>query len=376
MRYWQFRLKIYQQALKEWLDSLRQVSAAIVALFPMALSALLFLPLLALGVLADTSANTELYFYTLWGYLLLSFGWVSMQKEAINATSYALYDRSLPVSRGVRRTAQAGLLIYAANVFILGPLAVLLSMLYSNTDALLHSPWMFSVAQLMPITGLLLLTAYYIVIACGGQRPWLSLGMLPLISSPFASQLTQSACLLGVTTAIFAERLLPLPTLRLSGFPVGLWRFYLQHDLRRGKPSLLRAVVVLLLLISGNIFVSNINQEAQGPAGAVIAVILAVVIATKLLELKSLQTRYSYYFFSLPLTRRQQVITMLVYAGVFAAPMFAAIAFIGSLSGPHWALLFITYSATQLGILTKPDYYLVFPLITSILTLLTYLLVF
>ena len=41
MNYWQFRRQLYQQALKQWLESLTQVSTGIVALFPMALYALL-----------------------------------------------------------------------------------------------------------------------------------------------------------------------------------------------------------------------------------------------------------------------------------------------------------------------------------------------
>ncbi|MDC8831748.1 DUF6136 family protein [Alteromonas gilva] len=376
MRYWQFRLKVYQQTLKDWLNSLRQASAALVALFPMALPALLLLPLLALGVLADNSSSSELYYYTLWGYLLLSFGWVSMQKEAINATRYALYDRALPAGSATRRFTHAGLLLYAANVFILGPLVVLLSMFYSHFHELLSVPLAESFAQLMPITGVLVLTGYYIVIATGSRRPWLSLGLLPLALAPLAGQLSEGLCLLGYAVAICAERLIPLPPVKVSGLPVGLWRFFLQRDLHYLKPTLLRVVVVLLLLILGNIFISNINQDSQGPAGAVMAVLLAVVIASKLLELRSLQARYHYYFHSLPLNRRQQILTMLFYAGGFAAPAFGIIAYIGVLWPVHWALLLLTYTVTQVGILTKPDYYLVFPLITAILTVIAYALFF
>ena len=65
MNYWQFRCQLYQHALKQWLESLTQVSTGIVALFPMALYALLLLPLLALGVLADKDSQGESFFYTL-----------------------------------------------------------------------------------------------------------------------------------------------------------------------------------------------------------------------------------------------------------------------------------------------------------------------
>ena len=376
MSYWHFRFKIYQQALKDLLDSIRQASVAIVALFPMALSALLLMPLLALGVLADNTSQLELYYYTLWGYLLLSYGWVSMQKDAVNATQYALYDRSLPVTHVTRWLTRLGLLLYAANVFVLGPMAVLVSMLYSNFQALLSEPWTVSFAQLMPVTGLLVLTGYYAASATKTQRPWLSLGVLPLVLSPFAAEFSQGWCLLGFTVAIVCERLLPLPTVTVNRLPVGLWRFFLQHDLQQLKPSLLRVVVVLLLLIVGNIFVSNISHDSQGPAASVMAVVLAIIVATKLLELKSLQAQFSYYFNSYPLSHRDQTLTTLLYAGGFAIPLLGVIAFMGTLGLPQWGLFLVTYAATQAGILLRPAYYLVFPMVGSTLTIIAYSLIY
>jgi hypothetical protein len=70
MSYWQFRLRLYNESLKQWLDSIKQLSMGIVALFPLALPALIFLPFVAWGVLADAGSENTLYLNTLWGYLL------------------------------------------------------------------------------------------------------------------------------------------------------------------------------------------------------------------------------------------------------------------------------------------------------------------
>ena len=70
MNYWQFRIRLYHQSLKQWLDSIRQMSLAIVALFPLALFALVFFPFLAWGVMAESATNNDVWIQTLWGYLL------------------------------------------------------------------------------------------------------------------------------------------------------------------------------------------------------------------------------------------------------------------------------------------------------------------
>jgi hypothetical protein len=70
LNYWQFRLRLYHQSLKQWLDSVRQMSLAIVALFPLALFALVLFPFLAWGVMAEPATNNNVWIHTLWGYLL------------------------------------------------------------------------------------------------------------------------------------------------------------------------------------------------------------------------------------------------------------------------------------------------------------------
>ena len=376
MNYWQFRRQLYQQALKQWLESLTQVSTGIVALFPMALYALLLLPLLALGVLADKDSQGESFLYTLWGYLLLAYCWIAMQKEALAAADYTLYDRSLPVPVWQRGATELGLLLYAANVFVIGPAAVLVAMVYGHFAELVGGELWVSVTQLYPVSGLLVLTLYYCQSAMGRVKPWLSLGLLPLVAMPWAAS-THSPwlCLLGLAVAILIERTVRLPTPSIVGLPQGFWRLFLQHDLNQTKPTLLRAVVVLLLLVIGATFVRQVDVTAKAPASLFLAFVLGVVAATKLLELQKIRERYTCYIASLPKGRYRVTLQAMSYCLIFSLPYVALIVLFNLFGLLQWALFTVTYVTTQAGILVRPGYYLVFPLLTGVLIIAISLLV-
>lgn len=370
MNYWQFRRQLYQHALKQWLESLTQVSTGIVALFPMALYALLLLPLLALGVLADKDSQGESFFYTLWGYLLLAYCWIAMQKEALAAADYTLYDRSLPVPVWQRGATEQGLLLYAANVFVIGPAAVLLAMVYGHFAELISGELWVSIMQLYPVSGLLVLTLYYCQNAMGRVKPWLSLGLLPLVAMPWAASMHSPwLCLLGLAIAILIERTVCLPAPSLAGLPLGFWRLFLQQDINHTKPTLLRAVVVLLVLVIGATFVRQIDVSAKAPASLFLAFVLGVVAATKLLELQSLRRDYQYYLNALPISHRDSTVQALGYCLVYCLPGVLLIVIFNLLSLSQWGLFLLTYAATQVGILLRPGYYLIFPLMAALIYL-------
>tara|TARA_B100000780_G_scaffold273993_2_gene238375 strand:+ start:2939 stop:4069 length:1131 start_codon:yes stop_codon:yes gene_type:complete len=376
VNYWQFRRQLYQQALKQWLESLTQVSTGIVALFPMALYALLLLPLLALGVLADKDSQGESFLYTLWGYLLLAYCWIAMQKEALAAADYTLYDRSLPVPVWQRGATELGLLLYAANVFVIGPAAVLVAMVYGHFAELVGGELWVSVTQLYPVSGLLVLTLYYCQSAMGRVKPWLSLGLLPLVAMPWAALMHSPwLCLLALAVAILIERTVRLPAPSIAGLPQGFWRLFLQHDLNQTKPTLLRAVVVLLLLVIGAAFVRQVDVTAKAPASLFLAFVLGVVAATKLLELQKLRERYTCYIASLPKGRYQVTLQAMSYCLIFSLPYVALIVLFNLFGLLQWALFTVTYVTTQAGILVRPGYYLVFPLLTGVLIIAISLLV-
>jgi hypothetical protein len=94
----------------------------IVALFPLALPALIFLPFVAWGILADTSSENTLYLNTLWGYLLFIYSWMLIQRRGVLATQHRYYIDSLAVTDVKRRWCETGLIVYSANILLLGPL--------------------------------------------------------------------------------------------------------------------------------------------------------------------------------------------------------------------------------------------------------------
>ena len=83
MSYWQFRRKLYHHFLRQWLNSLKQISWAVVALFPLAIPALIFAPLLILAMLTDPTLSGQKYHMALWSYLLLTYTWVFFQKKFV-----------------------------------------------------------------------------------------------------------------------------------------------------------------------------------------------------------------------------------------------------------------------------------------------------
>ena len=371
MNYWQFRRQLYQHALKQWLESLTQVSTGIVALFPMALYVLLLLPLLALGVLADKDSKGESVFYTLWGYLLLAYCWIAMQKEALAAADYALYDHSLPVPGWQRGATELGLLLYAANVFVIGPAAVLVAMVYGHFAEIISGELWVSVNQLYPISGLLLFTLYYCRSALGPVKPWLSLGLLPLLVMPWAAQIhAPLPFLLGLAVAVLVERLVRMPSMPEAVFGMGPWRLFWQQDISDSKPTMLRAVTVLLVLVIGATFIRHIHSSASVPASLLMAFVLSIIVATKLLELQALRERFEYYLNSLPLQADAISAWAVGYCLVYSMPFFILIVLFGIFALPQWGLFTLTYAATVAGIFLRPGYYLLFPLAAGIFTLL------
>ena len=132
MNYGLWRVRLYHEELRQWLQSLQHIGFGLVVLFPMALPALVLLPLLSLGIAANPQTSTLVYLVTLWGYLLLLYCWMAMQREGITACRYQLYLSSLPIGPRLKAWCDAGMLIYGGHFFILGPLVLLSIVLFQQ----------------------------------------------------------------------------------------------------------------------------------------------------------------------------------------------------------------------------------------------------
>ncbi|WP_438864630.1 DUF6136 family protein [Neptunicella sp.] len=365
--YWQFRIRIYHQSLQQWLDSLRQISLGLVALFPLALPALLLIPLLALGVLADSASDNSLYLNTLWGYLLLLYSWVALQRDGIQARQYQLYINSLPISAAKRSWCELGIILYGANVFVLGPLILVVVMFIHQLNHFAGAPIRALLHPLIPISGLLFLSGYYSVSAVQGQRPWLSLLLLPLIVVPWADELVKGQWLVIWLVAIVLERQLPAVPLPLANWPRGFYLLLVQADVDNPRNEGLRWVALLLLVILAGICVDGVNEPVRPYIANLLSFLSAILIASSLFDVQALRQRYQLYLTSLPQSKHKQQVYSLVYVMSKAIPALLLLAYLSLFGTGQWALWCVFYISSLAGILIRPKWFLLFPLISALL---------
>ncbi|WP_340678099.1 DUF6136 family protein [Paraglaciecola sp.] len=372
MNYWQFRLRLYNESLKQWLESLKQLSMGIVALFPLALPALIFLPFVAWGILADATTDNALYLNTLWGYLLFVYSWMSLQRHGILATQHGYYLDSLSVTQSKRVWCELGLVVYSANILLLGPLGLLLLMIYQGGNRFSILPFDDIILQLLPIMGALALVSYYCVSAVRiTTLPWLSLFILPLVAIPWAFELAKGQWLVLWCLAIIVERQLVVPTLTLrAGWPTGLYRLQLQGDLHNPRPEGLRLVALLLMAILLGIMINGAKPEAQTYIAGFLSFCSALIMASSLFNAQALCRRYQPYLSSLPLSQFSLQLHCVCYVGFKAIPGLMLLAYIGMFSVMHWALWLLFYVTSLVGILARPDHrpswFFILPIISAI----------
>ncbi|MEP1385451.1 MAG: DUF6136 family protein [Paraglaciecola sp.] len=367
MNYWRFRLRVYRSALYQLLDSIKQISFGLVALFPLAMPALVLIPLLALNVLADPNADNPLYFSTLWGYLLFAYSWVAMQRDGITAHHYRLYDLSLPITQRTRQLTELGITLYAANLLVLGPFLLLCFMLTQHTEEIFSQPLSVTSIQLMPIFGLTLLTGYYCLRAVQQKLPWLSLLVMPVIGLYFADVVAKFYWLGIWLAAIVIERYTPINRLSLGDFPNGIWRFYLQADVSQAKQNLIRYVAIILLLIIADICTQSVKPTVQPYVGNFFSFVFGILLATKLLDILRLRKTYQFYLAYTPASHILQLCYGLIYCLLYTSLALLLLVLFAVFDSQQWIFLAIFYLSAQMGILTLSKYYLVLPICSPII---------
>ncbi|MFT4810309.1 MAG: hypothetical protein ACI9LX_003675 [Paraglaciecola sp.] len=367
MNYWQFRLRLYNESLKQWLDSIKQLSMGIVALFPLALPALIFLPFVAWGILADASSENTLYLNTLWCYLLFIYSWMLIQRHGVLATQHRYYVDSLAVTDVKRRWCETGLIVYSANIILLGPLCLLLLMVYGAADRFFTFPLLHIVEQLAPILGLVVLVSYYSVSAVRVYKlPWLSLLILPLGAIPMADEFAKTQWLVLWCVAIIIERQLPMPSFSLGNWPKGLFRLQLQADLHNPRSEGLRFVALLLMTIMLGIMFNGVKLEAQSYVAGFLSFCAALLMASSLFDSQALLRLYQPYFSSLPISRYVLQSFCLLYVAVKALPGLLLLSYFDLFSAMHWALWLMFYVASLVGILYRPRWFFISPVMSAI----------
>jgi hypothetical protein len=371
MSYWQFRLRLYNESLKQWLDSIKQLSMGIVALFPLALPALIFLPFLAWGILADAGSENTLYLNTLWGYLLFLYTWMLIQRHGVLATQHGYYVDSLAVTEVKRQWCETGLIIYSANILLLGPLCLLLLMVYEGANRLYTFSPSHIAEQFAPILGLVALVSYYSVSAVRMRKlPWLSLLILPLVAIGMADEFAKIQWLVLWCVAIIIERYLPIPSFSLGVWPKGLFRLQLQADLHNPRSEGLRFVALLLMTILLGIMYNGVKPEAQSYVAGFLSFCAALLMASSLFDSQALLRLYQPYFVSLPLSRYVLQSHCLLYVVVKALPGLLLLSYVDLFSLMHWGLWVMFYVTSLVGIFYRPKWFFMSPIISAIIVFL------
>ncbi|MGO4894133.1 DUF6136 family protein [Flavobacterium sp. W21_SRS_FM6] len=367
MSYWQFRLRLYNESLKQWLESVKQISYGLVALFPLAVPALIFLPFVAWGILADPGSEQTRYVNTLWGYLLFVYAWMHLQHHGIVATQHQYYVASLPTTDSKKQWVELGLIVYGANILLLGPLYLLLSMLYQQANTLWQLPLAFVIEQLTPILGLIALVSYYCVAAVRvSTLPWLSLLLMPLFVLPWVTELAKGQCLVLWCAAILVERQLSLPRFKLGSWPTGFYRLQLQADIYSPRSESLRFVGVLLVSILLGLMFHGVKPEAQSYVAGFLSFCAALIMASSLFDALSLIERYQGYFNSLPVSTVKRLSQCVCYVLCKAIPGLLLLAYIGVFTAIHWGLWLVFYVTSLMGIMHRPKWFFIWPVISAI----------
>lgn len=363
MNYWLCRVRIYHDALQQWLQSLRQIGFGLVVFFPMALPALVFLPLLSLGVAANPQTSPVVYLNTLWGYLLLLFSWMTAQRDGINATRYQLYLKTLPTSPLLNMATQVGLIVYSAHFFILGPLLLLSVVMIEQQGRLFSSGSMALWLELVPLAGMLGLAICYSLLALRQKIPWCSLVLFPFLTFGWAAELSKPFWLMLWSGILLLELWLPNVALSLGRWPLGLYRLLLKADLHAPSAELLRLVALLLLIALTRICVVAVKPDFALLFLDFISFLTAVLLGSSLFGAQALRVQYQLYLTTLPQEQAIQALHALGYVlaktCVGAGILLAA----GIFSTPQWGLWLWCYVATLLGIWMKPTWFIGFPLI-------------
>jgi len=344
------------------------MSLAIVALFPLALFALVFFPLLAWGVMAESETNNDVWIHTLWGYLLFVYSWMVMQRDGILGVKHSQYINSLAVSRSKKDWCELGLILYGANLLILGPLVIFLMLSKYGAGQVINLPFGYVIEKLAPATGLLLLCTYYCIAAVKVKRlPFLSLLLLPLFIGSWAQELTKIQCLVLWCVAILIERIIPMPSIGSGTWLKGSYRLFFQADMASPRAEGLRLVALLLMLIMLRAMFNGVPVEVKSNVASFLSFTSALLMASSLFNTQALCRQYQYYLTSLPISKFKLQIVSISYVMLKALPGLILIAYLDIFETQHWVLWGLFYMASLMGILYLPKWFFTFPVISAVL---------
>ncbi len=393
LSYARCRLGLYHDALKQWLTALRQIGLGLITLFPLALPALVFIPFLSLGILADPDTETSLYLNVLWGYSLLLVCWIWLQREGLLARTHHFWLASLPVSERLRRVTDLMLLVYAGNIFLLGPLVVLASILIEQPQKPGFNGDFASYWSLMenavPLLGVIVLSWYYsmstLYSGATGKRgwksqerksiPWLSLLVLPVCGFPLLSalavNLSKIQWLAIWMSCIVVERWLLLPGWTISRWFTGYWRLLVEADIENPIGDVLRFVALLLVLVLARVTLAEVNDDVVPYIASFVSGVAAIIQGSAMFNAEATRKQHQFYLSSLPLSMQSVRQTSLLYVSLKSVPGILLLLSLNVFAGFQWLLYVAFYLSTLMGILFTSRWFMAWPFATGLILFFT-----
>jgi hypothetical protein len=315
MQYWQMRLTLYRESIREMRETIQQLGMAVAVLFQVAIPAVFFFFLVGLGQLAEPDQSIETYLVWLSGYGVLMYGLIRFQRKAILASSVRFWDSSLPATELQRSLAVIGLCSVAGNIFLVLPIGLMLYLMLSRITEVFSSN---GFEQLWPIMLTCIWGIQSTVLALYRRYfPLLVLVVLPAgvwLTSFYSAELYGLTILLlgPVLTLFIAER--PFEKqIKLSAF----WQLLLVYQLNSWQSFLLKVTGIILCCL----FFAKMRAHTPGDIEhwvVLCCIFLSASLASTIqFSLLEFQQRYRYFLAALPIPPSQYRRHIVLFIGGF-----------------------------------------------------------
>ena len=169
--YLKLRGQIYYYELKQMLSSVSQLFAFLMMVLYLAIPASILTALVSLSIIADIHTSTEQRIIYQWGYFILLYFLIRVQKNAILGQKYQAYITGLLIPAKQKYTATFLLTLIAGNLPLLAPIYLLTFI----------PDWHTFISQLhFPLFALSAIILAWISLK-RDPLPWLSLLLTPLL---------------------------------------------------------------------------------------------------------------------------------------------------------------------------------------------------
>lgn len=357
LEYWSFRFKVYNHSLKLWLENLKQTSIAVVALFPMAMPALVFMPFVFIGIIVKPDTSSVSFFNTLWGYLLLLYAWIRYQRKGILAQDYRHYLATLPVSKTSQILGDLAVTLYVANFFVLAPLFLCL---YALANFAGNDQEAFQV--IVSLGSLTSLSSYYCLASIKFRTPWLSLFGFPLLMTIVEPELAKYQYLGLWLVAILLDY---LPRFRLDKVafkPKGMAYLFFKWEQGYAENNKLILVVTLILLSLTKVITESVSLEVANYFVNFAAFLFGVVLAANLFSVQKCRTEHHAFLNSYPISEVAQQIAAVKYTLAKLLIALVVLLSAGIFAPYQWGLFGCFYGATMVGIIKWPKRFILLPI--------------